>query len=79
MLKSGYRPAASDMHKTVFEVMEAVSEEPYKGMIAYFDRARRKRHRTLYNEVGLVSREEASELLKLAKAFLGEMDKKLRK
>ena len=78
MFSSGYRPASSEMHKTVFEFMEVMSEEPHKEMIAYFDRARRKRHRTLYNEVGLVSREEVVELLKQARTFITEMGKRLR-
>ena len=47
-------------------------------MIAYFDRARRKRHRTLYDEVGLVSTEEVVELLKQARTFIAEMGKRLR-
>ncbi len=63
MFSLGYRPASSEMHKTVFEFMEVMSEDPHKEMIAYFDRARRKRHRTLYDEVGLVSTEEVLELL----------------
>jgi len=78
MFSSGYRPASSEMHKTVFEFMEVMSEEPHKEMIAYFDRARRKRHKTLYSEVGLVSRDEAIELLKQARTFITEMGKRLR-
>lgn len=77
MFFSGYRPASVEMHKTVFEFMRVANEGQYKGMIAYFDRARRKRHRTLYDEVGLVSREEVIELLKQAKAFIAEMGKRL--
>lgn len=78
MFSLGYRPASSEMHKTVFEFMEVMSEEPHKEMIAYFDRARRKRHKTLYDEVGLVSTEEVVELLKQARTFIAEMGKRLR-
>lgn len=78
ILFSGYRPATSEMHKTVFEFMEVMSEESHKEMITYFDRARRKRHRTLYNEVGLVSREEVLELLMQARTFITEIGKRLR-
>ena len=78
MFSLGYRPASSEMHKTVFEFMEVMSEDPHKEMIAYFDRARRKRHRTLYDEVGLVSTEEVLELLKQARTFIAEMGMRLR-
>ena len=52
-------------------------EEPYKEMITYFDRARKKRHRTMYNEVGLVSKGEAKELLQMAKGFIAEIEKRV--
>ncbi len=78
MFSLGYRPASSEMHKTVFEFMEVMSEDPHKEMIAYFDRARRKRHRTLYDEVGLVSTEEVLELLKQGGTFIAEMGMRLR-
>ncbi len=79
MFSLGYRPTSTEAHKAVFEFMEATIEQPYKDMITYFDRARRKRHRTIYNEVGLVSKEEAKQLLQMAKDFITEMGKRLKK
>mgnify|MGYP001097145377 CR=1 FL=1 len=78
MFSSGYRPATTEAHKTVFEFMEATAETPHKDIIAYFDRARRKRHRTLYDEVGVVTRKEAEELLQMAKGFITDIEKRLK-
>lgn len=56
MFKLGYRPASIEAHKTTFEFMQFVVEEPYRKSISYFDRVRKKRHRTVYDEVGWLVR-----------------------
>jgi uncharacterized protein (UPF0332 family) len=78
MFRSGYRPASAEAHKATFEFMEIAVEAPLKKSISYFDRARTKRHRTLYNDVGLISEREAEELLRRAKKFLSYAESKLR-
>ena len=78
MFHSGYRPASAEAHKATFEFMEIAVEAPLKKSISYFDRARTKRHRTLYNDVGLISEREAEELLRKAKEFLSYTESKLR-
>lgn len=78
MFHLGYRPASAEAHKATFEFMETVVEEPLKKSISYFDRARMKRHRTLYDDVGLISEKEATELLRRAKAFLSYIESKLK-
>jgi uncharacterized protein (UPF0332 family) len=78
MFHSGYRPASAEAHKATFEFMQIVVEEPFKKSISYFDRARTKRHRTLYNDAGLISEKEAEELLKRAKEFLSYTESKLK-
>jgi len=78
MFHSGYRPASAEAHKATFEFMQAVMEEPFKKSISYFDRARTKRHRTLYNDAGLISEKEAEELLKRAREFLSYIESKLK-
>lgn len=67
MFYLGYRPASTEAHKATFEFMQTIMEEPFKKSISYFDRARMKRHRTLYDDVGLISEKEAKELLKRAR------------
>ena len=78
MFKLGYRPASTESHRTTFEFMQFVVDEPYRKSIPYFDRVRKKRHRTIYDEVGLISEKEASELLRRAKEFLEYIERKLK-
>lgn len=79
MFHSGYRPASAEAHKATFEFMQSVIEEPLKKSISYFDRARTKRHRTLYNDAGLITEKEAEELLRRAKEFLSYVESKVKK
>ena len=78
MFRLGYRPASAESHKNTFEFMRFAMDEPFKKSISYFDRVRRKRHRTIYDEVGLVSEKEAKELLKRASEFLSYIKSKLK-
>jgi len=79
MFHLGYRPASSEAHKATFEFMQLAVEQPFKRTIPYFDRVRKKRHRIIYNEVGLVTEKEAEELLKKAKGFISYIERKLGK
>jgi len=78
MFNLGYRPASTESHKATFEFMQIVIEEPLKKSISYFDQVRKKRHRTLYDDVGLISEKEAKELLKKAGEFLSYTESKLK-
>jgi len=78
MFHLGYRPASTEAHKATFEFMQTAMEEPFKKSISYFDRARTKRHRTLYNDAGLISEKEAEELLRRAKELLSYIEGKLK-
>jgi uncharacterized protein (UPF0332 family) len=70
MFYRGYRPSFSESHKTVFEFMKIDADEDYIDIVSYFDRIRKKRHRTMYDEIGLVSEKEAIEAIKMAKEFI---------
>jgi len=69
----------SEAHKATFEFMQLAVEQPFKRTIPYFDRVRKKRHRIIYNEVGLVTEKEAEELLKKARGFISYIERKLGK
>lgn len=77
MFHQGYRPAVTEAHKATLEFMQIAIEKPVKRTVVYFDRVRRKRHRTLYDEVGLVTEKEVHQLLKTAKGFLQYISQKL--
>ena len=79
MFSLGYRPTATEAHKTTFEFMELTIEELHKETINYFDRVRKKRHKILYDETGLVTRTEAEKLLQMAEDFVAEIEKSLKK
>lgn len=70
MFYLGYRPASAESHKAVFDFMKVAAEPSLKNFILYFDRIRKKRRRTVYDEVGLVAEKEVKQLLGKAKEFL---------
>jgi len=78
MFHVGYRPASAEAHRATFEFMRSSVGEPFQKSVSYFDRARKKRHRTIYDEVGLVTEKEAKELLKRAKEFLSYVESELK-
>jgi len=78
MFRLGYRPASVEAHKNTFEFMRFAVDEPLKKSISYFDRVRKKRHRTIYDEVGLITEKEAKELLKRARELLFYIESKLK-
>ena len=74
MFHHGYRPAANESHKATLRFMHIASVEPLKGAATYFDRVRKKRHRTVYDEVGIVTEKEARQLLRKAEEFISRVD-----
>jgi len=75
MFRLGYRPAAAEAHRSTLRFMRLVVDEPMKRSIDYFDRVRRKRHRMIYDEVGLASEREVKQLLETAKEFLAYVER----
>lgn len=78
MFHLGYRPAATEAHKATLQFMQIVIEESLRKTVAYFDRVRKKRHRTVYDEIGIVTEKEARQLLKKAKDFISYIDSRLK-
>lgn len=70
MFHQGYRPASNESHKTSIEFMKLSVDESIKTTVEYFDRVRKKRHRTVYDEVGLITEKEIAQLLSKAREFL---------
>ena len=70
MFYKGYRPGSSEAHKATFQFMQVTADESVKQTIDYFDRTRKKRHRVIYDEPGLVTEKETQQLIKKAKEFL---------
>ncbi len=78
MFHLGYRPASAQAHKATFEFMQKVSEEPLSRTASYFDQVRKKRHRTVYDDVGSISEKEAQSLLEKAEEFLSYVESEVK-
>lgn len=77
MFLKGYRPSAEGGHRAVVEFMKAVHGKEFgEEKLRYFDKLRRKRHTTVYEEPELISEAEAKYAIEEAQAFL-EKAKKL--
>ena len=73
MLHQGFRPRGPEQHRTVVRFCELTLGTEHKRQIALFDQMRRKRHRLVYETVGLVSRQEAEQALVFVRALVEEI------
>ena len=73
VLHEGFRPRGAGQHWTIVEFCKEALGPEYRRQVALFDQMRRKRHRLVYEMVGLGSRQEAEQALAFAKAFVEEM------
>lgn len=71
MFHMGYRPSSSHGHIAVIKFLHAVKgKEISDKLILFLDRARKKRHRIVYEESEIISESEAEECLKWAEEFV---------
>ena len=79
MFHLGYRPAAAEAHKATLEFMQVVTEKQFAVSIDYFDRVRKKRHKIVYDEVGLATKKEVEQLITKAREFTEFVADRLKK
>ena len=78
MFDNGFRPAAGEgQHKTAVEFAEIALGEKFRDDIYIFDKMRSKRHRVIYDALGLVSLEEARQAFAFAVRFVKEVEQLL--
>ena len=78
MFANGFRPAAGEgQHKTAVEFAEIALGEKFHDDIYIFDKMRSKRHRVIYDALGLVSLEEAKQAFAFAVRFVKEVERLL--
>ena len=70
MLHEGFRARGARQHRTVVQFCELALGPRFRPQLALFDQMRRKRHRLIYEAVGLVSRQEVEQALAFAQAFV---------
>jgi uncharacterized protein (UPF0332 family) len=74
----GYRARVERHHKTLAEYAEAKLATAHSDLAAEFERARRKRHRTIYGQVKATQREagylvkKAEQMIEVAEHLLAE-------
>ena len=73
MLYEGFRPQGAGQHRSVVQFCELALGPEWKRQLALFDQMRRKRHRLIYEVVGLVSRQEVEQALAFARSFVDEI------
>ena len=79
MFHRGYRAASFEAHKATLAFMLVSVDVKLKESMDYFDRVRKKRHRVVYDEVGLVSEKEAQQLILKAREFITWVDAQVKK
>lgn len=78
MFANGFRPAVGEgQHKTAVEFAEITLGEKFHDDIYIFDKMRSKRHRVIYDALGLVSLEEARHAFAFAVRFVKEAEQLL--
>jgi len=76
MFLKGYRPYSQYKHVAVVQfVHEVFEKEITDGMVNVFNRMRKKRHRVVYEEPEIVSKDEAENAIKFAEEFVDKVSK----
>lgn len=79
MLSDGYRPVGMYKHVGVIKFLhERFGKELTDQLIYFLDKTRKKRHRVVYDDEGIISADEAGTAINLAKEFLDKVENTLR-
>ena len=72
MFSKGYRPSGGNHHISVVRFAELFLDEE---TVIVFDRMRRKRHSTIYDTAGTISRKEAENAINRSKELINIIEK----
>jgi len=72
MFSKGYRPSGGNQHIAVVRFAELFLDEE---TVIVFDRMRRKRHTTVYDIAGTISKQEAIYAIDIAKKLIKKIEK----
>jgi uncharacterized protein (UPF0332 family) len=71
MFSYGFRPRSQPGHHiAIIEFVRARLDRKHAGLLAHFDRLRRKRSTALYDDTGFISRRDAEQALTTAREFI---------
>lgn len=71
MFSKGYRPTGANQHITVVRFAELFLDEE---IVIIFDRMRRKRHSTVYDTAGTISKREAENAVDTAEKLVQDIE-----
>ena len=75
MFDKGYRPSSTEGHAAVVKFLQALlGAEASDRMIMVMDGMRKKRHRIVYEEMDIVSEDEAEQGVRWAEEFVKKID-----
>ena len=76
MLDRGYRPSTTKGHVAVVNFLHATLGTGTSGrLIIVMNGMRKKRHRIIYEEMDIVSKDEAEQAVRWAEEFVNRVDK----
>jgi len=80
MLSRGYRPIGEYKHVAVVEFIKVELSDDLSRKLAFaFNKIRRKRHRVVYEQAGITTKREASEVIELAEEFVSRVKETLKR
>jgi uncharacterized protein (UPF0332 family) len=80
MFGQGYIPSSKEGHVAVVKFLQSsLGAEISERMVMVINGMRKKRHRVIYEEMDIVSGDEAEQALKWAEEFVDEIDGTIRK
>jgi len=78
MFSEGFRPKGAYKHVSVVEFVKTKFGKKFADNILFmFDKIRKKRHTAVYEQVNIISREEAENAIKTAKEFVAKINELL--
>jgi len=80
MFSEGYRPKGECKHVAVVEFVKLKFGREFANQILFiFDKARKKRNTAVYEQAGIISKDEAESIIKWAEKFVEKVEGILKK
>ena len=80
MFDQGYRPSSTEGHVAVVKFLHvSLGTEVSDRLVMVLNGMRKKRHRIVYEEMDVVSEDEAEQALKWAEEFVNRIDERIQK
>lgn len=76
MFEKGYRPIGANRHISVVEFLKRFYKEDLSARIIFvFNKIRKKRHMAVYEQIRIISRNEAAKAIETGSAFISSVKK----